>query len=50
MIIDDGPFSDELNIEKLIPSRSPSPIRDEDGDVIDDDVNLDEIVQNMTEE
>ena len=50
MIIDDSPFSDELNIEKLIPSRSPSPIRDEDGDVIDDDVNLDEIVQNMTEE
>ena len=52
MIIDAGPFEDEHDLlsHKLFPSRSPSPIRDQDGDQIDDDVNLDKMVKNMTEE
>ena len=50
MIIDEGPFSDEQDIEKLIPSRSPSPIHDDDGEQIDDDVNIEDMMNNMTEQ
>ena len=63
VIIDDGDFEDDRKLdgadvgsdmEKLIPSRSPSPIRNNmDGDSVgnvEDDVDIDEMVQNMTEE
>lgn len=44
MVIDDGPFGEDEHLDKLIPSRSPSPVRNQD------DVDIDDIANNMTEQ
>lgn len=44
MVIDDGPFGEDQHLDKLIPSRSPSPVRNQD------DVDIDDIANNMTEQ
>ena len=58
MVVDEGPFAELekqllLGLHTMVPSRSPSPFRAskaEGGGYIEDDVNLEEMMQTMTEE